>query len=162
MKILGLLARLVIFTAVLALAACEQTPIETDASSENEVEGWLLHIEFNGTLTPGEEVLATMWIQLHDWDERVLPWLDLHLANPETLGTILGEVKPGPGVDPQYRIHFDPDATLIIHGWYPPDRCIGGIYPTEQLENDILYGSRGSLCIRLIRVIEMLPLNDEG
>ncbi|TVP59510.1 MAG: hypothetical protein EA351_01430 [Gemmatimonadales bacterium] len=162
MKSLGFLARLVIFAAVLALAACEQTLIETDASSEDEAEGWLVHIEFNGSWNPGEVVLATMWVQLNEWDERVMPWLELHLENPETLGTIIGDVEPGSGVDPRYRIHFDPNGTMVIHGSYPPDVCISGIYPNEEIEEEVLQGARRTLCIRAIRVIEVLPLNGEG
>ncbi len=136
---------------ILTITACESTPLETE---EAEVVGIEAHLEFNRTMNPGEEVVATMWVLPHH--EAAIMIAEQLVDDPDSFGSIWGPVVPEPGVDENYRFHWDPDRTQLFLGWHPPDVCrIQG--PVPSIEEEILSGSRTGFCNRLVRVLEIRP-----
>lgn len=155
MRRIGLFS-LVMSAGMLALVSCNSSPAEAEV--EVEETGYLYHLEFNRTHVAGEDVNGTMWVLLRREDAI---WVaEMFLEDPERLGSIRGEVHPGPGVDPNVQFHFDPDGTVLFQVQHPADDCIIDA-PAPSIVEEILDGRRRGLCANRVRVLEFMPASDE-
>ncbi len=147
----------VVAAGVLALVSCDSTPLETEPEAEAELTGYLLHLEVH-PFNPDEGDIETMWI--HYPNDYVSSAAELHRENPKMRAHMGGLVHPGPGVDPRWQFHFDPEVITFFPTGHPvDDRVFRG--KLREVEEQVLSGALTSVELNRIRVLEVLPASEE-